>query len=117
MILIEEGAYLVNHFPNDVSVRSQYTNAVAYLRAANESQHAPESARGAAFYNLGLALMNSGRVAEAKTPLLAALEQLPPDLRAHCLLSEVYKQTGRIEEAARAAASCSSRTSNAETVR
>jgi len=31
--------------------------------------------RGTAFKNLGLALLQSGRIAEAETPLRAALEQ------------------------------------------
>ena len=97
---------LGKHFPDDVSVRYQYINAVAYLRSTNESQQHPESVRGAAFYYLGLALINSGHVAEAEAPLRAALEQSPPDLRAHCLLSEVYKQAKRIEETARAEANC-----------
>jgi len=62
------------------------------LRATTESQRLPESVRGAAFRNLGLALMNSGHIAESEAPLRAALEQQQPDLWAHCLLSEVYKQ-------------------------
>lgn len=59
-----------------------------------------------AFVSLGLAMMNSGHIAEAEAPLRAALEQTPPDLRAYCSLAEVYKQSGRFEEAARAGANC-----------
>lgn len=67
--------------------------------------------RGTAFKNLGLALMNTGDVAdvaEAEGSLRAALEQSPPDLRALCMLSEVYRQTKRFEEAALAKADCRS---------
>jgi len=115
-ILASQWDYLAEHFPDDVSVRynaglwmleiHQYINAVAHLRAAAGSQRLPESVRGTAFYNLGLALMNSGYADKAEAPLRAALEQSPPDLRAYCLLSKVYKQTRRIEEAARAETSC-----------
>jgi hypothetical protein len=114
--LSDEWTSLAKLFPNDVSVRynyglwllnvPKYEYAVAQLRAATESQRLPESVRGTAFKNLGLALMNSGHVAEAEAPLRAALEQSPPDLRAYCLLSEVYKQTRRFEEAARTESKC-----------
>jgi len=77
--------------------------------AATDSQRLPESARGTAFKNLGLALIGAGDVAAAEAPLRAALEQSPPDFRAYCSLSEVYKRTGRLEEAARAAADCRNR--------
>jgi hypothetical protein len=114
--------YLAEQFPDDVSVRynaglwmlntHMEGPAVANLRAAVESRRLPESLRGTAFKNLGLALIGSGAVAEAEAPLRAALEQSPPDFRAHCLLSGVYKRTGRIEEAARAEADCRSRVTN-----
>ena len=109
---------LAEHFPDDVSVRysaglsllnfHKYEDAAIHLRAATESQHLPESVRGTAFYNLGLALMNSGHVAEAETPLLTALKQPQPDMGAYCLLSEVYRYTSRFEEAVRAEADCHS---------
>jgi len=124
-VLAIEWEYLAKQFPDDVSVRynaglwmlnvPRYEDAVVHLRAATESQRLPESVRGAAFRNLGLALLNSGQVAEAEAPLRAALEQWVPDLRAYCLLSEVYKQTGRFEEAARAKAGCTSRAPNEKT--
>lgn len=111
-----EWGYLAARFPDDVSVRynaglwmldaHRYDDAVAYLRLATESQRLPGTVRGIAFDGLGLALMNSGHIAEAEAPLRAALEQTPPDLRAYCSLTEVYKQSGRFEEAARAAANC-----------
>ena len=103
-------------FPDDMSVRynaglwqmnvHEYKNAVNHFLVATESQRLPESVRGTAFYNLGLALLNSGPVAEAEAPLRAALVQAQPDLRAYCLLSEVYQRTGRSEEAVRAEAEC-----------
>lgn len=108
--------YLAEHFPDDVSVRynaglwmlniHKFEYAVAHLRAATASQRLPEHIRGTAFRNLGFALMKSGHVAEAETPLHAALAQQQPDTHAYCLLSEVYKQTRRFEEAARAEANC-----------
>lgn len=84
----------------------KYESAVAHLLAATRSRYLPETARGPAFKNLGLALMRSGRVAEAEAPLRAALEQTPPDSQAHCLLAEMYRRTGRHEDEARAEANC-----------
>jgi hypothetical protein len=81
-------------------------HAVEPFRAATESRNLPEKERGAAFKNLGLALMNSGRYAEAEGPLSAALQQSPPDFRAYCLLTAVYKLTGRAADAARAGTAC-----------
>ncbi|MBI3481022.1 MAG: hypothetical protein HY016_11815 [Nitrosomonadales bacterium] len=108
--------FLSRQFPNDVSVRynaglwmlkvKKYKEAIVHLRAATESQLIPESARGTAFKNFGLALMGAGNAAEAEAPLRAALQQSPPDFRAYCLLSDVYKRTGRIEYAARSEADC-----------
>ena len=110
--------YLAKNFPEDASI--QYNaglwmlgvhndEAIDHLRAAAESQRLPINLRGAAFKYFGLALINLGYVAEAEAPLRAALEQSPPDLQAYCLLSGVYGQTGRIEEASRAEADCRSR--------
>jgi protein O-mannosyl-transferase len=113
---------LVKRFPNDVLVRynagssllsiRKYEDAIVHLRAATESQRLPESLRGTAFKNLGVALLNSGHAAEAEAPLRAALEQSPSELSAYCSLSAVYKQTSRLEEAARAEADCRSRVPN-----
>ncbi len=118
-VLKNEWNYLAEHFPDDVSVRYnaglwmlniyRYEDAIAHLRVAAGSQGLPESMRGQAFKNLGLALLNSGHVAEAEAPLRAALEQSQPDLRAYCLLAGMYKQTRRFEEMARAEANCPDR--------
>lgn len=115
-LLAIEWKYLTERFPDDVSVRynaglwmldaHRYDDAVAYLRFATESQQLPISVRGTTFASLGLALMNAGHIAEAEAALRVALEQTPPELRAYCSLTEVYKQSGRIEEAARAGANC-----------
>ncbi len=115
-MLDRDWEYLAAQFPDDETVHynaglwllseNQYEYAAIPLRAAIESQRLPQSVRGTAYKNLALALMNAGHIAEAEAPLRAALEQSPPDMRAHCLLSEVYKQTKRFEEAARAAAKC-----------
>jgi protein O-mannosyl-transferase len=121
-ILVKDWEKLVERFPDDVSLRynaglwmlesRKSKDAVVQLRAATESQRLPESVRGTAFKNLGLALLQSGRIAEAETPLRAALEQSPPDFRAYCLLSGVYKLAGRTQEAASAEAACRSRVPN-----
>lgn len=113
-----EWKFLAKHFPDDVSVNyntglwllnvEEYKQATVHLRTAVESQHLPESMRGSAFKNLGIALIKSGRIDESEAPLRAALEQSPPDFRAYCLLSDVYKRTGRIEESARAETECRS---------
>jgi Tfp pilus assembly protein PilF len=84
----------------------KYKEAVVHLRAGAESEHFPESARGTALKNLGLALIGAGDIAAAEAPLRAALQQVPPDLRAYCSLAEVYRRSGRIEEATRADAAC-----------
>ena len=119
--------YLAKQFSGDASVRYntglmllgiyKYNAAAAQLRAATESQHLPESVRGTAFKNLGFALINSGHITEAEAPLRAALAQTQPDLRAYCLLSAVYKQAGRTEEAARAEADCHKHAPNEEMAR
>ena len=116
-IFANELGYLAEHFPDNALVHynaglwmleaHKYKIAVAYLRTATESQHLPQYMYGTAFYNLGLALMGSGHIVEAEVPLRAALEQSQPDLRAYCLLLNVYKQTKRFEEAARAGGECS----------
>ncbi len=80
--------------------------AVAHLLAASRSRHLPEHMRGAALKNLGLAMMRTGRIAEAEAPLRAALEQVQPDNQAHCLLAEVYGHTRREEEKVRAETNC-----------
>lgn len=110
---------LVKHFPDDVLVRynaglslldaRKDENAVVYLRAATESPGLPQALRGTAYKSLGIALLNSGHAGAAEAPLRSALEQSPPDLQAHCVLADVYKQTGRLADAARAEAECHSR--------
>jgi len=107
---------LVQHFPDDASVHynaglwmvkvNKYEDAIVHLRAATESQRLPESLRGAAFENLGLALLATGQIAEAESSLLAALKQPQPDLRILCLFAMLYKQAGRLEESARAGNLC-----------
>jgi tetratricopeptide (TPR) repeat protein len=114
--LASEWEFLIGRFPDDISVRynyglwllsvPKYEYAAPQLQAAIESQHLPEYVRGNAFKNLGRALMNSGHIAEAEAPLRAALEQSPPDLQANCMLSDVYKQSGRLKEAAQTKALC-----------
>lgn len=118
-ILALDWDILAEHFPDNVAVRYnaalyrlstyRYQNTVANLRFVTESQRLPESMRGAAFRYLGVALLNSGKTAEAEAPLRAALEQSPPDLQAYCVLSEVYRQTNRLSEAARAEFECPGR--------
>ncbi len=116
VLLALEWKYLAEHFPDDVSLyynaglwmldARRYQDAVAYLRFATESHDFPKNARGTALGSLGLALMHSGHLAEAEAPLRAALEETPPELHAYCVLSEVYKREGRLEEAAHAATNC-----------
>ncbi len=116
-ILSSDWSHLAGHFPDDTSIFYSaglwsleihyFDDAVTYLTAATQSQSLAESVRGTALKSLGLALMNSGHIAQAEAPLRAALTQSPPDLRAHCALSVVYRQTNRPEESARSAANCS----------
>jgi len=121
-LLMQEWEHLANYFPDDETVRysaglgllelQKFGSAAVHLRAAIESRRLQESVRGTAFYSLGLALMRSGQVAAAEVPLYAALIQSPPDLRAYCLFAEVYQQTNRLEDAARAKADCLGRAPN-----
>ncbi len=107
---------LGQQFPDDALVHynaglwmvnvHNYKDAIVQLRAATGSQRLPESLRGAAFQNLGLALLGTGQFAEAESSLLAALKQPQPDMRIQCLFAMLYKQTGRMEEAARAGTLC-----------
>jgi tetratricopeptide (TPR) repeat protein len=123
--LITEWEYLAKQFPDAAPVRynaglwllkvHKYKDAIVHLRAAAESKLLPESARGTALRNLGLALIGSGDVAAAEVPLRAALAQSPPDFRAYCSLFDVYKRTARLDEAARVEADCRSRAPNEET--
>ena len=122
--LIDEWEYMAKHFPEVAQVRynaglwilrvQKYKQAVVHLRAAAESPLLPEAVRGTALKNYGLALIGAGEVAEAEAPLRAALEQTPPDFRALCALADVYKKTGRLEQAAHAEADCMSRKSGKE---
>ena len=108
--------YLGQHFSDDAMVQynaglwmvydDKFADAIVHLRAATESQRLPESLRGTAFEKLGLALLGTGQFAEAESSLLTALKQPQPDLRVHCLLAMLYKQTGRLEEGARAGTQC-----------
>ncbi len=110
---------LAKRFPEDALVRynagvfllkipAYEEDAAPHLMVATQSNQLPLALRGAAFLNLGLALMKSGKVAEAEIPLRAALTQSIPDLRAYCLLVEVYMHTKRTAEAEWARASCRS---------
>lgn len=115
-ILTKEWKFLAKHFPDDVTVSYNtglwlmkvhtYNEAKVYLHAAVESQRLPESMRGMAFMNYGLALLESGQTAEAESPLLAALVQSPPNFKAYCSLSKLYKYNGQIDRASRAEAEC-----------
>jgi tetratricopeptide (TPR) repeat protein len=117
-ILSKQWGHLIQQFPDDELVRYRagvwalevhnYEEAVMHLRTVTESQDIQEFVRGSAFKNYGAALLNNGHAAEAEAPLLAALEQLPPDFQAYCLLSDVYKRTNRLEKVAHAEAACRS---------
>ncbi|MBI3481021.1 MAG: hypothetical protein HY016_11810 [Nitrosomonadales bacterium] len=114
--LIGEWEFLSKQFPDAAPVHynaglwllktHKYQEAVVHWRAAAESPQLPESARGTAFKNFGLALMGAGNAAAAEAPLRAALQQSPPDFRAYCALADVYKRTGRLEDAVRAESDC-----------
>jgi len=122
--LANEWQYLAEIFPGEVSVRynagayllnmHRYKDAEIHLRAAIESRRLPQSLLNATYLNLGIAYIKTGRPSEAEIPLRAALAQPQPDMRAHCLLAEAYKQSHRPEEAARAADKCPSRASGEE---
>ncbi len=118
-LLAIEWKHLAERFPDDVSVSynaglwmldvRRYSDAVTYLRIATQSPQLPKELRGTAYTSLGIALQGSGDVAGAEAPLRAALEQSPPGLQAYCRLAEIYQQTGRPAEVARAAAACPAR--------
>jgi len=83
-----------------------YPDAILYLRAATGSPSLDPSLRGNAWYELGRALLDSGQAAEAELPLLAATQQHPAETNASCALADVYKQSGRPDQAERALAGC-----------
>lgn len=109
---------LADKFPQNAKLRynagvylliaKRDVEAINHLRAAVSSSLLPDSLRGKAFYYLGQAMVNIGYAAMAESHLQNALQQQPPDLRAHCALATVYKQTSRPEDAARAEAACRS---------
>lgn len=114
-VLHSNWKFLATRFAGDGAVRynaglwylgEDEAEALPHLRAAVEAPDLPPSVRGTAFKNLGLALLKNGQVADAEGPLRAALDQSPPDIRAHCGLAEVYRKTGRADEAARADGHC-----------
>lgn len=115
-VLALKGTHLAEQFPDDALIRykvglwkldvSNYQEAVENLRAAIGLQRFPEQLLGHAYKSIGLALLRSKYVAEAETPLLASLEQSPPDLQSYCHLVEVYRQTGRLDKAAHADGEC-----------
>ncbi|MES1982985.1 MAG: hypothetical protein V4443_10995 [Pseudomonadota bacterium] len=120
-VLTDEWRYLARKFPADAAVRyntglwmlgmQKNVEAIADFRAAAESPQLPETASATVSRYLGLALLRSGRPAEAEAPLLAALQHSPADLQAYCALAEVYRQTGRDAAAAGARADCLRQTS------
>ena len=87
-------------------IANRNVEAIRHLRAAISSPLLPDALRGQAYYFLGLAMVNIGYAAMAETHLQNALQQQPPDLRAHCLLATVYRQAKRPEDATRAEAAC-----------
>ncbi len=89
-------------------IAKRNVEAVNHLRAAVNSPLLSDSLRGKAFYYLGRAMINIGYATMAKIHLQNALQQQPPDLRAHCALATVYKQAGMPEDAAHAERTCRS---------
>jgi tetratricopeptide (TPR) repeat protein len=124
-LIVFEWKSLSNEFPNDVFVHynaglwmlefHDYKDAVVHLHTATESQSLPVSVRGTAYAGLGAALMFSGYIAEAEATLRTALGQPNPDPRAYCMLAEVYRQTNRLEEAARTEVDCRNHVPKEET--
>jgi len=123
-VLSLKSARLAERFPDNALVRYQtglrklavgnYQDAVKHLRAALMLQQLPASLLGNTHKSIGVALLESKYIAEAEAPLHAALEQSPPDLQAYCLLSSVYKQTGRFVEAKRAEDDCHTSSKNSK---
>lgn len=114
--LTDQWQALAASFPDNVSVRynaaayelrmHDYGNAIPNLRAAAHLAELPPSLRGSTYFNLGAALINTGRPDEAIAPLNAALQQFPPERQAYCALARAYKMTGSQEDAAHAAEKC-----------
>ncbi len=118
-VLESEWLKLAWKFPRDWSVRynagvwlldgRKYGIAATNLRAAAESPQLPANVRGKTLKYLGWALLKSGHPVEAEMPLLSALDQVPPDPEASCLLTEVYRHTGQTEKAAQTDMNCQKR--------
>jgi tetratricopeptide (TPR) repeat protein len=120
-IFSKQWGHLIDQFPDDALVRykaglwkldaKDYDAAATHLRAAIESQSLPESLRGEAYRNLGVALLDGGHAAEAELPLRFAVQQFPPDFQADCILADVYKLIGRVKDAEQAEGECRSHVS------
>jgi len=115
--LVDQWKYLADLFPENIPVRlntgmrllhidMDYDAAAVHLRAATGSQLLPQYVRGSALKDLGMALLYSRHFAEAEATLRAALEEVSPDLQVHCLIEELYRETGRNELSASSGAIC-----------
>lgn len=115
--LVDQWKFLANAFPENISINFNaglrilhidldYNTAVDYLRVAVDSGDLPKSVRGNALKELGFALFYAGRLAEAEVQLRASTLEPIPDFQAHCLLAELYMQTGNRGESARYSAAC-----------
>jgi hypothetical protein len=118
--LADQWKYLAGIYPDDISARlnagrmalvidADYDAAISNFRAVAESQRLPDYIRGSVHKDLGTALLYAGRVREAEAELRSALSASPPDFRANCVLTDLYGQTGRTDEAVRANKACNSR--------
>ncbi|MBI3901990.1 MAG: hypothetical protein HY306_03470 [Nitrosomonadales bacterium] len=115
-ILTDEWMALSDRFPADAAVQynagiwllsnDRYQEAVPQLRMAAESPTLPEYMRGTVYKNFGLALSGVGDIGGAEKLLGAALEQSPPDMRASCMLADIYRQANQLAESARAGTIC-----------
>ena len=111
-----EWQFITERFPNDAQVRyhaglwmldeNKFDSAAINFRAATESPYLQEAQRYIAYKSLGIALIGSGEVAAAETPLLASLNYPQADKQVYCLLSWVYKKSHRQDEAALAQTNC-----------
>ena len=122
-VLELEWLTLIGKFPDDASVLynaglslvgvGKFENAAIILKKVTASPQLPANERGNAFKNLGIALINSGHIAAAEVPLLSALEQVPPDTEAYCVLAEVYRHTNQLGKMAQVETECHSRINKA----
>ena len=114
--LMDQWIFLIKQFPGDMMLRykaglsvlslEHYAGAAEFLRVATESHRLPDDVRGDAYLNYGRALMKKGDLDGAEDAFQNAIAQYPPENRAYCLLADLYRKTGNLQQASETDSDC-----------